>query len=1175
MNLENTHRQHLTHPYDRRFWPSALCIVLALASCSVVQAQEWPTYRGDANRSGITVDAVRPPLSLNWKYVSPHPPKPAWPMPAEEMPRTHYDNAFHVAIAGGSVYFGSSVTDEAYAIDAATGAIRWSFAAEGPVRFAPSVYENRVYFGSDDGYAYCLDAESGALIWRYRPGPSDEKVIGNGRMISLWPVRTSVLVVDGVAYFAAGVFPYEGIYICALDAGNGAVVWKNDTIGDHAPELEYGGISPHGYILASKDMLYVPSGRSMPAAFDRKTGAFAFCASPGAKQGGVWALLDDDQLIAGVDLSGTPHKEAYDAKTGKSRGDMFGWFPGIDMVLTRDASYVAAPEGVYGFSRAVHAEAAKQAESLKRALRPLKDKMAELRGELRAATSPTVKDELSAGLADVSRQIYELAEREERLRAASFQWHHPQEGLAAIVLAGDTVFAGGDGYVIGLDHKSGREIWRAEVRGRAVGLAPAARGLVVSTDVGGVHCFGPDMGVAPKTVSATGAPDSELDETVREFYASAAEIILRETSVARGYCLVLDCGTGQLASELARYSDLYIVGIETDLGKCREARERLAAAGLLGVRAAVEPWDLSALPDCFANLIVSEGMLTSGRTDAPREEIQRLLRPWGGIAYLGAGKGRSIRWTQRRRGPLDGAGSWTQQFGNPANTACSGDELVKGPLGVLWFGGPGPEGMVERHAKPASPVAMNGRLFVQGGEVIMAYDGFNGAFLWQREIPGAVRVRADADGGNLALAEEGLYVAAHDRCLRLDLDTGDTLRIYEAPPCEDGSPRRWGWVARAGGLLFGTRAMPLRTEYAAIWKELSQEEELPEPEEMDHETREVLQQDLSLWEGYEDFRATYEDVDEEVLRDFQRAGTHWRIVADFPEWENYRPGQGSVSDLMMVSDLLFAMDPDTGDIVWAYPGKRIANITVSIGDGTVFLAESDVTGAERQEALADRRQWIERGLYQEWPGAGPDDIGADVRLVVAIEAKSGKVLWRKPVDLTGCCGDAMGTAFQDGLLFCFGNVGNHDAWRFREGEMRYKRITALSARDGRLVWSRPLNYRTRPVIMKDRIIIEPRACDPLTGAILTRAHPITGQETPWEFLRPGHTCALSSASADVLFYRSASTAYYDIANDRGVTAFGGVRPGCLINMVPAGGLLLFPRRVPAARVPILSAARSP
>jgi hypothetical protein len=107
-----------------------------------------------------------------------------------------------------------------------------------------------------------------------------------------------------------------------------------------------------------------------------------------------------------------------------------------------------------------------------------------------------------------------------------------------------------------------------------------------------------------------------------------------------------------------------------------------------------------------------------------------------------------------------------------------------------------------------------------------------------------------------------------------------------------------------------------------------------------------------------------------------------------------------------------------------------------------------------------------------------------------------------------------------------------------------------------MVWSRALNYRTRPVIVADKIILEPQACDLHTGNIIMRDHPITSKQVPWEFLRPGHTCGITAASAKGLFYRSACTAFYDLVQDNGVTIFGAYRPGCAISLIPAGGVLL-------------------
>ena len=241
------------------YFRSLVRVVLLLSSMlfGSVQAGQWSTYRANPMRSGEIENTVGPALSLQWKYVPVHPPRPAWPLPSEEMPRMHNDNAYHTVVADGVVYWGSSVTNKVYAVDAARGKLRWSFVTEGPIRFAPTISNERVYVGSDDGYVYCLDTRKGALKWKYRPGPSDEKVIGNGRMISLWPVRTGVLVDGNVAYCGAGVFPYEGIYSCALDTTDGNVIWKNDTIGDRTHEIDYGGFHRllrrrHGFRLSGR-----------------------------------------------------------------------------------------------------------------------------------------------------------------------------------------------------------------------------------------------------------------------------------------------------------------------------------------------------------------------------------------------------------------------------------------------------------------------------------------------------------------------------------------------------------------------------------------------------------------------------------------------------------------------------------------------------------------------------------------------------------------------------------------------------------------------------------------------------------------------------------------------------------------------------------------------------------
>ena len=194
-------------------------------------AEDWPTYRHDPARSGTTGERLETPLAPCWVFRPRCATEPAWPdpkpVPVEgilELRRVHFDDAYHVAVAAGGVYFGSSADNKVYSLDAATGTVRWTFRTGGPVRLAPTVRDARVYVGSDDGCAYCLQAADGKEVWRFRAAPNARKLLGHGKMISAWPLRTGVLVDAGVAYFAAGIFPSEGIYVYGVRAGDGTLV---------------------------------------------------------------------------------------------------------------------------------------------------------------------------------------------------------------------------------------------------------------------------------------------------------------------------------------------------------------------------------------------------------------------------------------------------------------------------------------------------------------------------------------------------------------------------------------------------------------------------------------------------------------------------------------------------------------------------------------------------------------------------------------------------------------------------------------------------------------------------------------------------------------------------------------------------------------------------------------
>ncbi len=334
----------------RAIYVGFTCLVLLATICNMASGEEWTTYLHDNSRSGITSEQLKLPLREVWIYESKHAPQPAWPAPAKRdgyhrienlRARVTFDRAFHVAVVDNAVYFGSSADDKVYSLDATTGAERWSVFTDAPIRLAPSVSNGKIYVGSDDGWVYCLATTNGALLWKYKPASDDYRVPGNGRMMSVWPVRTGVLVDGDIAYCCAGLFPSEGAYLCALNANDGSELWKK----------KLNDLSPQGYLLASATRLYVPTGRGTPAVFDRRDGK-RLGTLGGA--GGTYALLAADMLIYGPGKTG--QLEAFNANT-KDRIVTFG---GLQMIVTDEMSYLHTDKELSALDRVRYLELIKQ-----------------------------------------------------------------------------------------------------------------------------------------------------------------------------------------------------------------------------------------------------------------------------------------------------------------------------------------------------------------------------------------------------------------------------------------------------------------------------------------------------------------------------------------------------------------------------------------------------------------------------------------------------------------------------------------------------------------------------------------------------------------------------------------------------------------------------------------------
>ena len=441
-------------------------------------AADWPTYRHDNARTGCTSESLRAPLSLQWIYTPAHPPRPAWSGPAkrpregfELRHRVIFDDAFQVAAVDNTVYFGSSSDNKVCALDTVTGGERWSFFTGGPVRLSPVVWEDRVFVGSDDGFVYCLKADNGTLLWKVRGGLNDEKLLGSGRMISRWPIRTGVLVDKGTVYFGAGIFPHENVYLCAVRADDGTIIWKNDGISEQdAYRKEF---TPQGYLLATSTRLFVPSGRDLPVGFDRATGREVFKSSYGWKSeeaggviGGTYALLADEQIYTGTQR----HLLALNQNTGRVG---FGWFPGRRLAVVGNMAYLATGRQLMAMDRTKYAQASRRRNSLEYKRKSLRSSLRSAKGEDRKKQ----EQQLKAAEEELSRH------RSENI-GPTLRWRVPSRCDAELILTANLVLAGGQGQVNAFSRNNGKAVWEAQVDGKARGLAVANGRLYVSTDTG-------------------------------------------------------------------------------------------------------------------------------------------------------------------------------------------------------------------------------------------------------------------------------------------------------------------------------------------------------------------------------------------------------------------------------------------------------------------------------------------------------------------------------------------------------------------------------------------------------------------------------------------------------------------------------------------------------------------
>ncbi len=781
-------------------------IVVAFATLVLAQtavaSDDWPMWRYDAQRTASSPNQPPTKPELLWKH-SYGARVTAWddPLNQDLMP---YDRIFEPIVVGGKVLLGFNDQDKLVALDATTGKTSWTFFAEAPIRFAPAAWQDRIFVCSDDGYLYCLKADSGELLWKFSGAPNAQHALGNKRLTSAWPARGAPVVRDDKVYFAASIWPFMGTFIYSLDCATGKLLWVNDSTGSQyikqphsAPS--FAGVGPQGCLVATDKYLIVPGGRSVPAVFNRADGKFKYFEinAGGKGTGGSFVAADEKQFFVHTRLNGT---RAFHIESGKKTA-----FMPCEPVIRGEFLYAAAE---LSGQRLIHCYLANQD-------------------------------------ADENREP---------------EWSFEANANDDLIGAGDHLVASGAGKVsiiklpslVDGDWKGMKVLHELSIGQSVKRVLVADKKILCVTETGDIYCYGDKAesssveSSASLSITNANSPPSFSDQTGRNAQQRLSKWL--ESGQPEGYAFWFGPCNPQMVEALAKQSPFVQLAIvDSDASRVQQTRlqlDSLGAYGKITVHLA-KPRDFKP-PQYVAHTVFVTKPSETASTNEDWQAIYGSVRPFGGTMIVSAAENAREKLLKRitalnleqaqvqtnstgliikRNGPLPGADDWTHQYGSIANTLKSDDSRVKLPLGILWFGGSSNMDVLPRHGHGPPQQVLGGRLYIEGMNSISARDVYTGRVLWQREfenlgthdvyfddtydnkpldpkynqvhIPGA-----NARGTNYVVTEDRVYLVVDNHCKILDAITGKDIGKIVLPKTKSGDPE-WGFIGIYKDVLLG------------------------------------------------------------------------------------------------------------------------------------------------------------------------------------------------------------------------------------------------------------------------------------------------------------------------------------------------------------------------------------
>jgi len=1227
-----------------------------------LHATDWPMWRYESNRSAISPEQLSDSLYLQWVISNPAP-MTAWDNQREQdaygsttdgvtaitgkisndKKFQSFDIAYQPVVMGTTMFYGSPNDDKITAVNATTGAELWHFFADAPIRMAPVAKNGKVFFGADDGYMYCLNATNGAVVWKVKAAPNTRKVMGNDRLMSVWPVRGAPVIPSGAnsgtnpaftdwkGRLTAATSPY--VLMAASDFATELVKDSTVATAGATAEMNYdkkaGNLDIVGLRFAN-EFYTIPQGATIDSAFiqfsvkDTAAGATPCTLSIAGEsadnsaaftsvKGGIssrtkttavvtwivpswtslkarsadqrtpdlksivqevvnrtgWTARSHISLIVNG-TGGTGVRGAYPQTTDtlQARLCIYSGAIASDTLTTRpnpiftfnnaDTNTVFFTAGLYPFEGvfvyALNADNGtvvwiNDGSSMNYTLLPhgTDEGFSGLapQGYLCTAgdsglvvpngrTNPAFLTRTTGLLNFIklngSGGGYHVVSQGQKVYCAGTSYNLADGSSAGSVPAmfqGDliSITAGTKTYTAGsisdtltTNYSVTNGTWTRSIAGKPAGLAAANGMLFVTTTNGKIYCFGPTNTSSPTTYYAptvTTATDAST--------AAAADLITRSgyKTGSRGICIAVGLTNGRLIEELARQSDLTVIGLDTSATKVNAIRDRIDSTGLYGNKVHVICGDVrtAGLPKYVAQLIVTEDV-TQGFPDLSTKAndyvaaVYRSLRPYGGIACLPISQSTitaavaacSLSNAQvassgsftllTKAGALAGSGDWSSQYCNAAHTNFVKDSLVKAPMGLLWFGGSMDntnDKMNTRHGHGPTEQVVGGRYYMQGPNTLRCVDAYTGRVLWEKTIQhfGEFSEYTEHEAGQIALGDnyvstpEAIYALGdHDMnlppksLLVLDPATGATKNTITLPD----SLGSWGFISIADSFLIAT-------------------------------TQPMMFDSAKLGNGFI----------------YWYSGTT-SIV-----------GVGGINSYNgAVSNRIVVLNRFTGAQVWDTKSEAgFSNTGIVTGNGKVFAI--DRTPAKAISLLEH---------------TGTLDPKSSIAKIKAFDLKTGHSIWTDTA--SGIFGLYLAYSADYDMLLEASRLSRDYLYL----EPAANHMIARKGADGTRLWSwadTTKSYYGGPVMLDDTLIITQDGnnfgmVNLKSGKFQQVNFGMTDKPIDFYFYRH-YGCNYGLGATNMICFRSGSGSYYDLSKMDGVANFGGFKTGCTPSVVPADGIV--------------------